>query len=221
MNRYPIHSTVEGAAILSESRWHQCGMSRYHKGNCYWPCPALTSAPEMDDINEHAATLDALTEKQREVLALVSEGMTSKEIARRLSISESAVNQRIEVIRQRLGGLPRTQIARLYRRMNTVLITIPTSNSTTGKSIQLQPDDLDAQQSPREGAGVSTALSQANNHFGSHPSPPSFLSTLLDGPHAAWGRFFAILLLAIGLLSIAVLVLTVLQTLAQHPLFSP
>src|SRR4051812_18136011 len=92
----------------------------------------------MPNTTRHMAVLDALTDKQREVLIYVSEGLTSKEIARRLGVSESAVNQRIEMIRQRLGGLPRSQIARLYRRQSTLLMTIPTSNSLTGNPIQLQ-----------------------------------------------------------------------------------
>jgi DNA-binding CsgD family transcriptional regulator len=62
-----------------------------------------------------AKSLPKLTVKQRDVLALVADNRTSKEIAARLKISESAVNQRIEMIRQRLGGLPRGELARLYR----------------------------------------------------------------------------------------------------------
>ena len=58
----------------------------------------------MSDLLKQMALLDALTDKQSEVLVFVSEGLTSKEIARRLGISESAVNQRIEVIRQRLAA---------------------------------------------------------------------------------------------------------------------
>jgi DNA-binding CsgD family transcriptional regulator len=61
------------------------------------------------------ASLSVLTDKQREVLALVADNRTSKEIAGRLGISESAVNQRIEMVRARLGGLPRGELARLYR----------------------------------------------------------------------------------------------------------
>lgn len=61
------------------------------------------------------ANLPDLTLKQREVLALVADNRTSKEIAVLLGISESAVNQRIEIVRARLGGLPRGQLARLYR----------------------------------------------------------------------------------------------------------
>ncbi|WP_374531322.1 sigma factor-like helix-turn-helix DNA-binding protein [Novosphingobium sp.] len=60
-------------------------------------------------------SLPELTKKQREVLALVADNRTSKEIAARLGISESAVNQRIEIVRARLGGLPRGELARLYR----------------------------------------------------------------------------------------------------------
>ncbi len=60
-------------------------------------------------------TLPTLTRKQRDVMALVADNRTSKEIASLLSISESAVNQRIEMIRARLGGLPRGELARLYR----------------------------------------------------------------------------------------------------------
>lgn len=62
-----------------------------------------------------AASLPDLTFKQREVLALVADNRTSKEIAARLGISESAVNQRIESVRTRLGGIPRGELARLYR----------------------------------------------------------------------------------------------------------
>jgi DNA-binding CsgD family transcriptional regulator len=61
------------------------------------------------------ASLSILTDKQREVLALVADNRTSKEIAGLLGVSESAVNQRIEMVRARLGGLPRGELARLYR----------------------------------------------------------------------------------------------------------
>lgn len=69
----------------------------------------------MAESEHTAATFAALTAKQREVLALVADNRTSKEIASLLGISESAVNQRIEIVRSRLGGLPRGELARLYR----------------------------------------------------------------------------------------------------------
>jgi DNA-binding CsgD family transcriptional regulator len=66
-------------------------------------------------MTRNAQTLPRLTPKQRDVLALIADNRTSKEIAGLLGISESAVNQRIEMIRSRLGGLPRGELARLYR----------------------------------------------------------------------------------------------------------
>ncbi len=66
-------------------------------------------------MTSHAHSISRLTSKQRDVLALVADNRTSKEIAVKLGISESAVNQRIEMVRARLGGLPRGELARLYR----------------------------------------------------------------------------------------------------------
>ena len=48
---------------------------------------------------EQKLILAQLSRKQREVLALVADNRTSKEIAAQLGISESAVNQRIETMR--------------------------------------------------------------------------------------------------------------------------
>jgi DNA-binding CsgD family transcriptional regulator len=92
----------------------------------------LMNRPKFD-----AMVLPKLTAKQREVMALVADNRTSKEIAGLLRISESAVNQRIEIIRARLGGLPRGEIARLYRqefaREQTIAATFP----PTWKKIQV------------------------------------------------------------------------------------
>lgn len=69
----------------------------------------------MTNQRDASKSLPQLTAKQRDVLALVADNRTSKEIAGLLGISESAVNQRIEIVRARLGGLPRGELARLYR----------------------------------------------------------------------------------------------------------
>jgi DNA-binding CsgD family transcriptional regulator len=168
----------------------------------------------MSPIRSDLAVLNALTDKQREVLTHVSEGLTSKEIARKLGISESAVNQRIETIRQRLGGMPRSQIARLHRRQNTVVMTIPTSNSLTGNPIALQSASGVDQASVVEGVVDLAAprVLQAGDVL-----QPSTISQRLDmaltGPRAGWVRIGAIVLLAAVLATTAVLVLNVIQTL--------
>lgn len=57
-----------------------------------------------------------LTAKQREVLDLLAEGLTSKEIARELSVSPSAIDQRLKGLKEKLGATNRAEIARLYQR---------------------------------------------------------------------------------------------------------
>jgi DNA-binding CsgD family transcriptional regulator len=54
---------------------------------------------------------DELTPRQREVAALVADGLSNKEIARRLGLSMPTVRNYIEHIMARLGFASRTQIA--------------------------------------------------------------------------------------------------------------
>lgn len=115
-------------------------------------------------------------------MALVADNRTSKEIAGLLGISESAVNQRIELIRARLGGIPRGEMARLYRqefaREQTIAATFP----PTWKKIQVQSGAPASQSGVVEGpSGEATAQTQPRlPGSGSQPSH----SLLPDG--LAW-----------------------------------
>ena len=164
----------------------------------------------MSDLLKQVALLDALTDKQSEVLVFVSEGLTSKEIARRLGISESAVNQRIEVIRQRLGGMPRAQIARLYRRQSTLLMTIPTSNSLTGNPIQLQHRNSVSQTQAVEGTAN---LAGPGAQSGVGVLQPSTNFQAFDGSARLWFRLGAIIACALGIAATALLLLSITATL--------
>lgn len=59
-------------------------------------------------------SLAGLTGKQREVLDLLLEHKSSKEIARALNISPYTVDQRITAARQKLGVATRGDVARAY-----------------------------------------------------------------------------------------------------------
>jgi len=61
--------------------------------------------------------LDSLTEKQREVLDLLLEHKTSKEISRKLGISPHTVDQRMTQARVKLGLANRGEVANAYRRL--------------------------------------------------------------------------------------------------------
>ena len=55
-----------------------------------------------------------LTERQTEVAALVAEGLTNREVADRLSITERSAESHLERIRLRLGFRSRSQVAAWY-----------------------------------------------------------------------------------------------------------
>lgn len=61
--------------------------------------------------------LAELTDKQREVLDLLIEHKTSKEIARLLQISPHTVDQRIQFAKDKLGARTRNEAAAVYRRL--------------------------------------------------------------------------------------------------------
>lgn len=59
--------------------------------------------------------LDDLTEKQREVVLLLLDERSTKEIARIIGISPSAVEQRLKTIRHRYGDISRRELQRRFR----------------------------------------------------------------------------------------------------------
>jgi len=69
------------------------------------------------EIFEGQLLLAELTAKQREVLDLLIEHKTSKEIARLLDISPHTVDQRIQFAKDKLGARTRNEAAAIYRRL--------------------------------------------------------------------------------------------------------
>lgn len=72
---------------------------------------------EERPIGRAADPLAALTPKQREVLDLLIEHKTSKEISRQLGISPHTVDQRIMFARSKLNVATRGEVAQAYRRL--------------------------------------------------------------------------------------------------------
>jgi DNA-binding CsgD family transcriptional regulator len=76
-------------------------------------CMDLTSAEEREPRDARAATLAArLTPKQREVLVLVAEGLSSREIGGRLGVSERTVETHREQLMDRLDVRGAAALAR-------------------------------------------------------------------------------------------------------------
>ncbi|MWV27889.1 helix-turn-helix transcriptional regulator [Erythrobacter sp. GH3-10] len=68
----------------------------------------------MRQVQETSDLLDDLTDKQREVLDLLVQHMTSKQIARELGISPHTVDQRIVSARRKFGVETRNELAAAY-----------------------------------------------------------------------------------------------------------
>lgn len=75
------------------------------------------SAPALVDAGDGQDPLEQLTAKQREVLDLLIEHKTSKEISRLLGISPHTVDQRIMFARAKLNVATRGEVAHAYRRL--------------------------------------------------------------------------------------------------------
>ena len=152
--------------------------------------------------------LPQLTAKQREVMALVADHRTSKEIAGLLGISESAVNQRIEQIRARLGGIPRGEMARLYRqefaREKALAATFP----PTWEKIQVHSDGLTGQGAAAEGpSGAPIAappIAVEATGSGSQPSHSSFPARPGGSGREGFSAQWPHLLLITGLVALGI-----------------
>ena len=166
--------------------------------------------------------LDQLTEKQREVLALVADNRTSKEIARMLGISESAVNQRVEAVRRMTGGLARAELARIWREQSgTVGIEAAidaevTCNPLTGQSSQLPEEPVVLDSHPAGGMPDRVASPTAP---GTGSQPPanewnSLLPAALDGSQGTSHRLVLIMVMAAAMLMLALSGLSIVETLS-------
>ena len=160
-----------------------------------------------------------LTEKQREVLSLIADNRTSKEIAGFLAITESAVNQRIEAVRARLGGIPRAELARLYRQM---AIAKPadsnangTSNPLTADNFQLTHSAMGTDSGERNRGDMPLPAEATDTELFPHfaPAPLRVVPLAFDGEHGTLNRLLAMIAVAVGLLALAMVCLGVAQAL--------
>lgn len=156
-----------------------------------------------------------LTPKQREVLDLLLDNRTSKEIARILEISESAVNQRIEPLRQRAGGLSRAQLARAYR----ANVGDRTCKKIAGQNFHLSPDTAIA---PQVGEEPATSPSQTTApappvqvEGGIERGEPAVVPEGLNGADAVRNRLLYSLKVAGLILAVIVLGMTVARSVGE------
>lgn len=161
----------------------------------------------------------ALTEKQREVLDLLGENRTTKEIARLLGVSDSAVNQRIEPLRQRLGGVTRAELARRYRAFAADEHDGRPCEVLAGQNFQVASSlerGHSTQRDDRPGHyRFEDSMSFAHEPPWSRRPELRIVPRLLDGKYAGWTRGIVILLLLVLIIASLVLGLTAAQVLTE------
>lgn len=163
------------------------------------------------------AAFPGLTVKQHEVLRYVAENRTSKEIAFELGISESAVNQRIESIRNRTGSPPRAELARAYRQY--LQEQENACNPPPAKITQVPAGGVSGDLSRQNEAVDRLALADAVTFRVSapwqEPDGTRVVPEVLDGAHAGLSRTAAMIAIAVGLLLVAMVGLGVARALSD------
>ena len=76
--------------------------------------PPLDPQPSFPALD--AAAIDALSDREREVLGLLAEGLANKRIAQALQISEHTVKFHVSAILSKLGAASRTEAVTLAAR---------------------------------------------------------------------------------------------------------
>lgn len=100
-------------------------LERVRAGGRYVPLILAGPATVGDGSDLRAAPWSELTRRQREVLSLVSQGLSNKLIAAALTTSESTVKAHVKNIIKRLNVANRTQAALIAVRAGTAMPTPP------------------------------------------------------------------------------------------------
>lgn len=156
--------------------------------------------------------IDELTQKQREVLDLLIQHKTSKEISRLLGISPHTVDQRITLARAKFKVSTRNEVAQAYSRLIAVSDAKATETATYERSIYQNSDvagsiqvghELDRDDA--EGVASTTAGPASQEAAGVEDEPyHHVLPEVFDGPYGTLLRLGAmsaisILLILVGL----------------------
>lgn len=108
-----VQGIIEKGAGLDEMRR---AIDTVFSGQTYFSAGIVEKMPELLASDERAETLEALTPREREILQLIAEGKTTKEIAAKLNISVRTADVHRTNIMQKIGvhnvaGLTRFAIA--------------------------------------------------------------------------------------------------------------
>ncbi len=201
----------------------------------------MMTFPLQADEDDAPDALAALTIKQREVLDLLIQHKTSKEISRLLGISPHTVDQRIMLARAKLNVATRGEVALQYRRLleerskgagsfaeDTDFSTEDIWEKPIYRSSHVDPSRLTAQPAGQEDdVPVQTAIDRfreaprqmgAAAAIGAEPAIPEYhrvLPEMFDGPNGTMVRLGAIAAITVFLILIILGGLAIFSQLSQ------
>ncbi len=165
---------------------------------------------------------DEVTEKQMDVLRLLADGRTGKEIAAALEVSESAVVKRIELLRRRAGGATRAEVVRRFKAwqsQSTNQHQDETCKNVAGLFFHLENQSKQLDQFVRDENGSDFELADASMPFSAFApwqdqTEPKVVPEVLDGENAVLFRWVATVGITVGLV---VSILTILAIASLVP----
>ena len=84
--------------------------------------PAAREAFEPAAVRGRTAEIGDLTERERQVLAMLAAGISNRRIAQRLSIAENTVKAHVAAIFGKLGATTRTEAVTIALRRGLVML---------------------------------------------------------------------------------------------------
>ena len=157
--------------------------------------------------------LAGLTVKQREVLDLLIEHKTSKEIARQLGISPHTVDQRIQFAKEKLGAGSRNEAAAAYRQLVVLSGRVTYEESRIARAVRVAEESAGTQ------AGPLLALTRPGWTHPHRPIAPErdyrVVPELFEGRHGTLMRLGAIIVIAVFLVVLVLGGLAILSELSK------
>jgi DNA-binding CsgD family transcriptional regulator len=153
--------------------------------------------------------LDGLTRKEREVLDLLVQHHTTKDMARLLDLSPYTVDMRLRNAREKLGAVDRYDAARLYRKMlgnyGKTACEISVMSTSMAAPLATPPEPRNARFTLRDASSFALPAPWENEQ-------PTEFSEVLD---RRFGIAWRVAAIPLGALSIALLALALIAIAEQ------
>lgn len=170
-------------------------------------------------MSESSSIEPILSERQAEVLRHLSDHLTIKEIAGKLDVSESAINQRIRASKHKLNVSNHRDLIHAYRRLNDGAVHQDTCSFSAFRISQLpESSDLDDHET---GTASEPVVSFGDSFAGFRPAPwdynlePELVPRVLNGANASLVRGAVIVAICLGTFAAILVALGVAQGLTD------